>query len=100
MMHKTRHNYYFLFIIIYVSRPSHLLALKLRNDEQFSDIESIRSNDDEILTDPQQINHEFAAFYKNLYSSHISFNEDKCKQFLNSISLPHLSVNAAADLGA
>lgn len=37
-------------------------------------------------------------FYKNLYSSHISFNKDKYKEFLNCISLTHLSENDAADL--
>lgn len=95
-MHKTRCNYYF-----HGSRTSHHLALKLRNDDQFTDIVSIRSREDEILTDPHQINHEFPSFYNYnySYSSHISFNKDKCKEFLNSISFTHLSENDAADLG-
>lgn len=92
MMHRTRHNY------CNGSRPTHLLALKLHNDEKYTDIESIRSSKDEILTGPLQINHEFASFYKNLYSSHISFNKNKCKQFLESISLTHLSRNDVVDL--
>lgn len=60
----------------------------------------LRSSTNEILTDPYQINNEFSLFYRNLYSSHLSFSKENCKEFLSNVSLPHLSEDDAADLGS
>lgn len=85
LIHRTRQLYYF-----NGARPSHLLALRLRADEHFSDISSVRSSDGQILTEPAQVNSVFHAFYSTLYSSQLTYNDRSCEEFLNHAHLPRL----------
>ena len=64
LMHKTRQTYYF-----NSSKPSHLLAMKLRKDEHFADIFCIKDKDGIIQSDPKKVNASLASFYQELYSS-------------------------------
>lgn len=50
-IHRVRQKYYF-----HGSKPSHLLAMKIRSSDQFSDIPSIKSKDGMLVTEPRQIN--------------------------------------------
>lgn len=43
-----------------------------------------------MITDRERINKVFCSFYKNLYTSDIPFNKQKCATFLNTVSLPKL----------
>lgn len=95
LIHRTRQRYYF-----DGSRPSHLLASKIRSNESFADIPSIRSYTGNITTDPKQINETFRTFYSNLYQSEIQADNDGCAKFLDKIDLPRLSENDAANLDA
>lgn len=84
-IHRTRRNYYF-----NSARPSHLLAMRMQKNEKFSNISSITSQQS-IITDPKKINNEFRSFYAALYSSEISLDKPKCKQFLDNLKLPSLT---------
>ena len=95
MIQRSRRNYYF-----NGSRPSHLLALRLRNDERLAEIPLIKSSEGDVLTDPKQINNEFCKYYKDLYSSSSAIDKEGCKRFLNSITLPRLSEEDGHVLGA
>lgn len=93
LMHKTRQNYYF-----NSSKPSHLLAMKLRSDEHFADIFCIRDKDNIIKSNPKEVNAIFASFYQELYKSEVNFNKQACNRFLNDINLPCLSEDDAVVL--
>lgn len=82
-----RQKYY-----IYVERPSHLLALMLKQGETKASINAIRNADGCVTTDPQSIN-VFAAFfsffsYSNLYKLEVDFYQ--CKVFVDKLYLPKL----------
>uniref|UniRef100_A0A3Q1CUL9 exodeoxyribonuclease III n=1 Tax=Amphiprion ocellaris TaxID=80972 RepID=A0A3Q1CUL9_AMPOC len=62
LMHKTRQNYYFK-----SSKPSHLLAMKLRTDEHFADIFCIKDKDSTIQSNPKEVNASFASFYQEVH---------------------------------
>lgn len=47
LMHRTRQTYYF-----HSSKPSHLLATRLRTNEHFADIFCFKSKDGTVLSDP------------------------------------------------
>ena len=47
-IHRTRQRYYF-----HGARPSHLLAMKIRTSEYFSDIPAIKTEDGDITTEPK-----------------------------------------------
>ncbi|KAI4802030.1 hypothetical protein KUCAC02_019891, partial [Chaenocephalus aceratus] len=67
LMHRTRQTYYF-----HSARPSHLLALRLRTNEHFADIFSVKSIDGTVLTDPKSVNTTFVSFYKDLDSENLN----------------------------
>lgn len=90
-IHRTRQRYYFL-----GARPSHLLAMKIRSIDHFSDIPTIKSSDGNIRTDPGGINKSFQTFYSNLYESEVTLDKTYCDRLLNLLDYPKLSV---ADLG-
>lgn len=85
LMLRARRNYYF-----NGPRPSHLLSLKIKQNEKISNITAISSSEG-ILTDPQEINAEFRNFYSNLYSSELSLNMSKCSEFLENLNLPSIT---------
>lgn len=94
LIHRTRQYYYF-----HSSRPSHLLALKLRSSESFSDIHILQSPQGELITDSSQINLIFQQFYKELYHSQPGPNDDDHTSFLRDLNLPSLSTEEAETLG-
>lgn len=85
LIHKSRQFYYF-----NGARPSHLLALRLKADEHFSDITSVKDNDGHILVEPNDVNSIFRSFYAKLYSSEVVYNEKICHDFLRDAHLPKL----------
>lgn len=74
LIHRTRQSYYF-----NGAMPSHLLALRLRANDHFSDI-TIKSCDSHILTEPLQVNGTFQCFYAKLYSSEITHSLPKLSE--------------------
>lgn len=86
LMHRTRQHYYF-----HGSRPSHLLAMKIRAREQFADIRTIRTQQGEMTTDPKRVNDTFRSFYSNLYRSEVSFDKTKYEASLSEVELPRLT---------
>uniref|UniRef100_A0A8C6NVZ4 Reverse transcriptase domain-containing protein n=1 Tax=Nothobranchius furzeri TaxID=105023 RepID=A0A8C6NVZ4_NOTFU len=92
-MYKTRQVYYF-----QSARPSHLLALKLKSDEYFSEIFCVRTADGTIQTDAKAVNSTFASFYHSLYRPEESFVQPTCDSFLNIANLPCLTEDESADL--
>lgn len=93
LMHKTRQTYYF-----NSSKPSHLLAMKLRTDEHFADIFCIKDKNGIIQCDPKKVNASFASFYQELYNSENNFDKHVCNNFLNNIKLSCLSNDDSAKL--
>ncbi len=64
--------------------------MKIRSNEQFSDISSIKLQTGAITTDPTQTDDTFCSFYSDLHKSDISFDKDKCDKFLSQLNMPHL----------
>ncbi len=85
LIQRSRQNYYF-----QGSRPSHLLALRLRNSEKFANISAAKSQSGLIMTDPKDINIAFHSFYSNLYTS-ADGDPDSFASFLSNLDLPRLS---------
>lgn len=93
LIQRTRRNYHF-----QGSRPSHLLALKLRHNEQFTDILAIKNQGGVLRTDPGLVNSSFRDFFEKLYSSDINYNEQSCNYFFQDLNLPSLSHENKAEL--
>ncbi len=70
ILHRTRQKYYF-----ESERPSHLLALRLKECESKAYISAIKSSDDQVTTNPVAINDIFKGFYTNLYKAETDFDE-------------------------
>ncbi len=86
ILHRTRQKYYF-----QSERPSHLLALRLKECESKAYISAIKSSDDQVTTNPVAINEIFKGFYTNLYKAETDFDEPICKQYLDKLELPRIS---------
>ncbi len=86
ILHRTRQKYYF-----ESERPSHLLALRLKECESKAYISTIKSSDDQVTTNPVAINDIFKGFYTNLYKAETDFDEPICKQYLDKLELPRIS---------
>ncbi len=86
ILHRTRQKYYF-----ESERPSHLLALRLKECESKAYISAIKSSDDQVTTNPVAINDIFKGFYTNLYKAETDFDEPICKQYLDKLELPRIS---------
>lgn len=71
------------------------MALKIRSNEHFADISSIKSSAGIITTEPKQINETFRVFYSNLYKSESQPEQDRCNDFLKKLHLPQLATNAS-----
>ncbi len=74
ILHRTRKKYY-----LESERPSHLLALRLKECESKAYISTIKSLDDQVTTNPVAINEIFKGFYTNLYKAETDFDEPICK---------------------
>lgn len=86
IVHRTRQKYYY-----QGDRPSHFLALRLKEIESKSCIDIIRTADGNITTDPIAISNTFKSFYAKLYSSESTLDKTLCKTFLNGLHLPVLN---------
>ncbi len=86
ILHRTRQKYYF-----ESERPSHLLALRLKECESKAYISAIKSSDDQVTMNPVAINEIFKGFYTNLYKAETDFDESICKQYLDKLELPRIS---------
>ncbi len=86
ILHRTRQKYY-----LESERPSHLLALRLKECESKAYISAIKSSDDQVTTNPVAINDIFKGFYTNLYKAETDFDEPICKQYLDNLELPRIS---------
>ena len=81
------------------SKPSYLLASKIRYNEGLADIPSIINEAGTLVHDPSLINLEFQKFYKTLYTSDIT-NTEELEHFFIGLDLPHLSLIEAETLEA
>lgn len=93
LIKRVRQNYYF-----NGSRPSHLLALKLRSNEKLSNITAIKSHDGVLVTGQAQINNVFRRFFSELYASEILNETSDTAPFLQSLDLPQLSTEQTSHL--
>lgn len=93
LIQRSRQNYYF-----QGSRPSHLLALRLRNSEKFANITAVKSQTGEVLTDQKSINDTFRSFYRDLYSSNSKCESASYTSFLSTLNLPHLAESDSESL--
>lgn len=92
-IHRTRQRYYF-----QGARPSHLLAMRIRTCDHFSDIPAIQIADGSISTDPKEINNTFKDFFSELYRSEVILDKDQCDDWLTELNLPKLSREDSAGL--
>lgn len=86
LIHRTRQKYYF-----HSARPSHLLAQKLRTNEQFADIWGVKAADGSLITEPKSVNATFASFYNTLYSSESKFSHSACDSFFKNSHIQSLT---------
>ncbi len=86
ILHRTKQKYYF-----ESERPSHLLALRLKECESKAYISPIKSSDDQVTMNPVTINEIFKGFYTNLYKAETDFDEPICKQYLYKLELHRIS---------
>lgn len=92
-IHRTRQRYYF-----QGARPSHLLAMRIRTCDHFSDIPAIQIADGSVSTDPKEINNTFKDFFSELYRSEVILDKDQCDDWLTELNLPKLSREDSAGL--
>lgn len=93
LMHRVRQNYY-----TNGSKPSRLLALKLKQTESRATINSIFTENG-ISTNYQDINTTFKSFYSELYRCPTNSNTAQCQEFLKNVELPCLNPDEAEELG-
>lgn len=95
LIHRTRQHDY-----LHSAQPSHLLASKLKTNEQLSSISSVRSSLSKVHSAPTDVNDTFCSYYSTLYSSEFTYNEHLSSSFLNPLQLPKLSYDAVLELNA
>lgn len=93
MMHITKHKYY-----TDSSKPSRLLALTLKQQENQFNIPSINCPANGLVTKAVDINNSFKSFFEDLYSSEDRFSQDLFDSFFDSLNLPELSDDESKDL--
>lgn len=79
--------------------PSHLLALRLKQNEKYSNIMAIQSPTGTLI-ELYEINLAFKTYYPSLYSSEVVLNAGKYKQFFKDLQLPTLSDQDSEKLNA
>lgn len=94
LIHKTRRNDYF-----NGPRPRHLLAQRLRRDDKFSTISTIKSSHSHsTISKLKEINSELRTFYSKLYSSENTLDKTRCESFLQNLNLPSLNQEESEQL--
>lgn len=93
ILQRTRQKYY-----SEGERPSHLLALRLRENDSKANIFAIKDPNGSILTDPASINDVFRKFYLDLYTSEVKGDHTNSRSFLDGLDLPKLSQEEAEQL--
>lgn len=73
------------------NKSSKLLANLLKRNKEKCTIASVKTHNDIITQDPQEINNTFREFYQRLYSSQINPSDSDIEKFLNTIDLPKLT---------
>ncbi len=86
VLHRTRQKYYF-----ESERPSHLLALRLKECGSKAYIGAVESSDDRVTANPVAINDIFKGFCTDLYGAETDFGEPVCGQCLDELELPRIS---------
>ena len=95
MMHTTKHRYY-----TDSSKPSHLLALTVKQQENQFNIPSINCPVKGRVTKKDDINNTFKSFFENLYSSEDRFTPELFDSFFDKLNLPSLPDNESKELEA
>lgn len=90
MIHITKHKYY-----AEGSRPSHLLALTLKQQEAKRSISAIKCPKDGVVVSTDEINETFKKYFKELYSRGVVPSEDELNIFFADLKLPTLSAEDA-----
>ena len=93
LIHRSRQSHY-----LDGSRPSFLLASKLRNNDRLADIPSIQGDDGSLIHDPSLINKQFEKYYQLLYQSEINDPLGNMNLFFNDLQLPSLVAEEKNDL--
>lgn len=86
MIHATKHKYY-----AEGSRPSHLLALTLKQQEAKRSIPAIRCVKRGVVSSTEEINETFKNYFKELYTCGSVPSEKDFIDFFNGLELPTLS---------
>ena len=93
LIHRSRQSHY-----LDGSKPSFLLASKLRNNDRLAEITSIQAEDGSLLSDPTLINKQFEKYYKELYQSEINDSSEAMNSFFRDLELPSLSAEEKNNL--
>lgn len=92
---KVKQRYYEL-----GDKPQNLLARQLRQNQASRAIYQIKSKDGKTITNPNEINQNFATFYAEVYTSRDKSDQENIDSFLEGIHLPKLSDEALKTLDA
>ncbi len=95
MIHRSRCKFYF-----NGSRPSRLLAQKLRKNENLSTISHITDHQGNSYSKPADITAAFASFFSKLYSTDSSPDNSKVTAFLAKANLSQIAQESAEQLDA
>ena len=87
MIHITKHKYY-----AEGSRPSHLLALTLKQQEAKRAIPAIRCARKGVVTSTEEVIETFKDFYQDLYTGGPTPSENDFSNFFSGLELPTLTV--------
>ena len=95
-MARTKYHYY-----ENGDKTGKLLSWQIRKEEAAKTIDSIKTNEGEVLSKPEEINQRFETFYHNLYKSE---NQDstatKCENFLGNLPITKLTTDVKNNLEA
>ena len=93
MIHITKHKYY-----AEGSRPSHLLALTLKQQEAKRAIPAIRCARKGVVTSTEEVIETFKDFYQDLYTGGPTPSENDFSNFFSGLELPSLTAEDSEDL--
>lgn len=82
---RTRSTYY-----EYGEKASRLLAHQLKRQTASRLIPQVRDQDQNIVTNPKEINNTFATFYSTLYTSEFPSDVTNMNSFLDNLELPSI----------